>query len=169
MTDFTVPTLTRRSVTRRAALRLLAPLAVALMLVLQAQSASAGIGWCRSDPLISVNGKTGHVYVESTEEMKVKKSGPIAIVVLVPKGMLASASAVPLDNGFGLGYAISFKEDGRLSARGGFVEVRVAAYAPATDGSLPVRVIFHSDDPSLNDSTKTANANAWIETGTVRL
>lgn len=155
------------SFTRRAALRLLAPLAMALMLVLQVSSASAGLGWCRTDPLITVNGKTGHVYVDSSAEMFTSATGPIKIEVLVPVG--AIASAVPLDNGFGFGYTITFVEDARLAARGSFSEVRVNAYAPASNGSLPVRVTFHADDPSLTDSVKTGSANQWILTGAVRI
>jgi hypothetical protein len=154
---------------RRSLARLLMPLAVALMLMLQVQSASAGISWCRTDPLISVNGKTGHVYVDSTEAMFGSATGPVVVEVLVPKGTLLTASAVPLDNGFGYGYTITFREDSRLAVRGNYVEVRVRVYAPALDGSLPVRVWFHADDLTNNDTIKTSTANAWIETGTVRL
>jgi hypothetical protein len=154
-------------IARRIALHFLAPLALALMLVLQVQNASAGIGWCRTDPLITVDGHSGHVYIESTEQMFSSATGPILIEVRIPVG--TSASAVPLDYGFGRGYAITFKEDDRLYSRGSYVEVRVRANVPAIDGSLPVKVTFHSVDQVQQDSIKSGTANDWIETGTVRL
>lgn len=151
----------------RSAIKMLAPLAVALMLVLQTQTASAGISWCRADPLITVNGRTGHVYVDSTAEMYSSATGPIQVEIRVPVGSIASA--VPLDNGFGYGYAITFVPDPSLSVVGNTSEVRVNVYAPARNGSLPVKVTFHADSPSLKDSIKTGTANQWILTGDVRI
>jgi hypothetical protein len=156
-----------RLLTRRSVCRLLIPFAVALMLVLHVQSASAGIGWCRTDPLITVNGKTGHVYIDSTESMLSSATGPIQIEVRVPLGSIAAA--LPLDNGFGRGYAITFVEDPKLFARGSYSEVRVTVYVPAVDGSLPVKVTFHADSPSMDESSKTGTANSWILTGGVKI
>jgi hypothetical protein len=153
--------------TRRGACRLLIPLAVALMVVLQVQSASAAIGWCRTDPLITVNGRTGHVYIESSEAMLSSTTGPILVEVRVPVGSVAAA--IPLDNGFGRGYTITFVEDPRQFVRGSYSEVRVAVYVPAVDGSLPVKVTFHADSPSLAESNKSGTANNWILTGEVKI
>jgi hypothetical protein len=152
---------------RRALARLLTPLALALMLVLQVNTASAGIGWCRTDPLITVNGRTGHVYLDSTDAMLTSATGPILLEVRVPVG--STTAAVPLDSGFGYGYIITFKEDAELGIRGYFSEVRVSVFVPADDSSLPVRVTFHADSPSLDDSRKTSTANAWILTGVVKI
>ena len=129
--------------------------------------ASASISWCRSDPLVTVNGKTGHVYVDSTEAMLASATGPIQVEIQVPVGSIRSA--VPLDNGFGWGYAITFREDARLAKRGSYSEVRVEVTAPARDGTLPVRVTFHADDPGLADSRKDGVANQPILTGAVKI
>ena len=156
-------TLSRRSITRMLAGGAFAVIGGLLV----PKSAEAGISWCRTDPLITVNGKTGHVYVDSTADMYTSRSGPVEIEVQVPAG--AIATAVPLDNAFGLGYTISFREARDLAWRGSYTEVRVAAFAPAADDSLPVRVYFHSDVNPNWDSTKTSVANQWIRTGAVRI
>ena len=161
--DLTQP-LSRRQMTRLLAGGSLALVAGGL---LAARPAAAGISWCRADPLVTVNGRTGHVYVESTKAMLASASGPVRIEIQVPVG--ASRSAEPLDAGFGYGYAISFVESSRLVARGNYTEVRVVATAPAFDGTLPVRVIFHADSPDLSDSSKTGYANQPLATGTVRI
>ena len=155
--------------TRRQSLRFISGGAIALAapLIGSARSAEAGISWCRTDPLITVNGKTGHVYVESTAEMWTSRSGPIQVTVVAPVG--SEASAVPLDHGFGLGYTILFREDAGLKRLGSFSEVRVEVVAPALNGSLPVRVIFHSDDPGLKDSVRESMANLAILTGAVKI
>jgi hypothetical protein len=152
---------------RRALARLLTPLALALMLVLQVNTASAGIGWCRTDPLITVNGRTGHVYLDSTDAMMTSATGPILLEIRVPVG--STTAAVPLDSGFGYGYSITFKEDAELATRGPFSEVRVSAFVPAKDSSLPVKVTFHADRANLRESIKTSTANTWILTRVVKI
>jgi len=158
-----------RPLSRRRFARLAggAGLALAVGGALEAAPAGAGLSWCRADPLITVNGKTGHVYVDSTEAMYASAAGPVALEVRIPPGSIASAA--PLDDGFGHGYAISYAEDPGLKRGGDFTEVRVAALAPARDGSLPVRVTFHADAPNLKDSVKTGYANQWIPTGAVKI
>lgn len=158
-------------ISRQKLIRGVAPLVMALMLLVQAQSASAGIGWCRADPLVTVNGRTGHVYVDSTEAMYSSAKAPIKVEIRVPVGSITAA--VPLDNGFGYGYTISFVEDASLNIRGGinggYSEVRVNVYALAKDRRLPVRVTFHADSPDLNDSVVEGTANEWILTGIVKI
>ena len=165
----TIDTTTPSTLDRRGFVRLLSgsALALAAVVTLRPGDAHAGIGWCRADPLVTVNGRTGHVYVESTEQMLVSAFGPVRIEIQVPVG--ATRSAVPLDHGFNFGYDITFVENGKLFARNNFSEVRVVATAPALDGTLPVRVIFHADSPDLNDSIKTGYANQAITTGVVRI
>ena len=131
------------------------------------RSAAAGISWCRTDPLITVNGATGHVFVESVKEMFQQTTGPIKINIVVPTD--AEASAEPLDNGFGRGYRITFSHDKDLKYRGPYTDVRISARVPSRRGDLPVRVYFHSDTKPQFDTVAYGMANEWIHTGAVKI
>jgi hypothetical protein len=156
--------LSRRMVTRMLAGGALTVVSSGLLIP---HSAQAGISWCRTDPLITVNGATGHVYVESIWEMFEYCTGPVKINVDVPKG--ADASAEPLDNGFGRGYNITFSNGNGLKSRGPFTDVRISARVPCQRQDIPVRVYFHSDDKPQFDATVYGVANEWIHTGAVKI
>lgn len=123
---------------RRGLARLVAPLLVAVaLLTIVAPGASADIGWCRTDPALSINGQTVNIFVASTEAIFQQATGPTHVTVSVPVGV--SAQLLWTDPGFGYGETVSIVESSRLRVTASGVQIMVSAYVPAT-GSLPVLV-----------------------------
>ena len=146
---------------RRAAI---APalLLAALALLLAVPGASAGRSWCKSDPVVMIDGHVADIWLSSYVEMDAAATGPAQVVVTVPTGVAAELLAV--DNGFGgHGYDIGFAESSKLKATATSLQVQVQAYVPATDGSLPVKVQFipRGTGP-LKAASATGLANAWV-------
>jgi hypothetical protein len=153
---------------RRALLRLGggALALAALGPALRPADAEAGIGWCRMDPVIRVNGRKAHIYVSSTQEMFAQAVAPIFLQVWHPLG--ASKQLLETDNGFGHGYGIEFLPDPSLRSGTGWVEVNVSLVAPALS-SLPVRVEMVPDDPSKPTVARVGAANSWFYMGKSRV
>jgi hypothetical protein len=146
---------------RRTAI-LPALLLAACALLLAMPGASAGRSWCMNDPVVKIDGHVADVFVSSYVEMDAAATGPTQIVVTVPTGV--STELLAVDNGFGgHGYAVSFATSSRLKATATGIQVQVEVYAPATDGSLPVKVQFtpRSTGP-LKAASATGLANAWV-------
>jgi hypothetical protein len=123
----------------------------------------ASIVWCRTDPIITVNGRSFHVYVLSTEAMYRQATGPTEIIVKYPQGTVASGQLVPGDNGFGRGYNLNLQPTSGLQASGGSFQIKVAVRVGANDSSLPVRMeAVRSSDGRLL-AAKQAYANNWFE------
>jgi hypothetical protein len=135
---------------------------VAVSLLLAAPGASAGRMWCLSDPVVKIDGHVADVWLSSYVEMNQAATGPTQIVVTVPTGVAAELLAV--DNGFGgHGYDIGFAESSKLKATATSIQVQVQVFAPATDGSLPLKVQFtpRSTGP-LKAASASGFANAWV-------
>jgi hypothetical protein len=129
----------------------------------RARDGGASIVWCRTDPIITVNGRTFHVYVLSTEAMYRQATGPTEIIVKYPQGTSASGQLVPGDNGFGRGYNLNLQPTSGLQASGGSFQIKVAVRVGANDSSLPVRMeAVRSSDGRLL-AAKQAYANNWFE------
>jgi hypothetical protein len=122
----------------------------------------AGITWCRTDPVITVNGKVFHVYVLSTQEMFQQRTGPTEIIVKYPQGTTATGQLLPNDNGFGLGYNLNLQPTSGLKKESNRFQIRVAVRVGANDGNLPVRMEAKRADGTLLAS-KTDHANNWFE------
>jgi hypothetical protein len=138
--------------------------AVALMLVMTAGGAGAwGISWCQSDPVLKINGQVVDVRVSSVTEMKSLATGPIQLVVTVPTG--TSTELLAADQGFGYGYRVSFVQSDRLLKKAVGAEVQLAVYAPASDGSLPVKVGFRplsANGEFTLAASAIGTANTWV-------
>lgn len=126
------------------------------------QGVEAGITWCRTDPIITVNGKKFHVYVLSTQAMFTQRTGPTEIIVKYPQGTTATGQLLPNDNGFGLGYNLNLQPTSGLSKDGTRFQIKVAVRVGANDSNLPVRMEARRTDGSLLAS-KEAKANNWFE------
>ena len=109
--------------------------ALALLFVLTAGPVGAGIGICRTDPVIEVDGKRAHIYVSSLETILTKVIGPTEVVITVPNGV--RTELISTDNGFGLGWNVRFKDSGDLRVTDRGIEVHVSVSVPAT-ATLPV-------------------------------
>jgi len=129
-----------RSLTRRHALRCLgaASLALAAMPVLRGGEASAGITWCRADPVLTINGRTYHIYVSGPQDLLTASTGPIRLKVTV--GGNVSVRLSDPDDGFGDGWSFSLSvSSGLHTLPGPYYELRASVYVPAT-GDYPIRV-----------------------------
>lgn len=136
--------------------------AAALLALWAVIPASAGKTWCRTDPILIVDGQVVDIQVASDLSMLTSANGPIQMVVTVPAD--SNANVVLQDLGFGRGYEITINYSDALEDT---VVAEVAIYAPADDGALPVTVygtrlslLF----PLLNLWTGEASgsANEWI-------
>jgi hypothetical protein len=142
--------------------------AAALILVLGlfavfAPSASAGIVWCRTDPVVSVNGQAVNIFVASTEEIFQQATGPTDVVVSVPVGV--SAELLWTDPGFGYGETVTIVESSRLRVTSSGVQIMVSAYVPAT-GSLPVLVEIVPAYAGVVTASAEGATNAQVRTST---
>ena len=116
-------------------------LLAALALLLAVPGADAGRAWCRKDPVVMIDGRVADILLSSHPALHDAATGPAEIVVWVPVGVPAELLAV--DNGFGgHGYAVAFAESAELGAGREGPQVRVDAYVPSANGSLPLVVDF---------------------------
>jgi hypothetical protein len=130
-----------RRLTRHDAARWLALSPLALAAALTARGASASKQWCRVDPVVRIDGEVADIVLSSYEEMEEAATGPARVVVTVPRGI--EVEQLSEDEGFGgHGYDVRFERFEDLKDTGGALRLRVAVYAPATDGSVPVRLDF---------------------------
>jgi hypothetical protein len=150
--------------------RVLIPVLLLLSLLtsaLSAPSAEAGIAWCRVDPIVLIDGQLADVFVASTLAMHLKATGPVELVIRIPEG--SKGTVVLSDTGFGLkGYRISFVSDSSLKRTATRTPVRVSAFAPSSDSSLPVQVTFAPRSlgfgllPILFGMSASGFANSWV-------
>ena len=154
-----------RGRTRRDAARLLGLAPVALAAALPPRGAAAAKQWCKTDPIVRIDGQTADILLSSHLEMRQLATGPARVVVTVPAGV--PARLIATDPGFGgNGYDVRFEESGRLDDDGQVLEVLINVYAPALDGRhgvLPVRVTFTPrGDGRLVPGQALGLANEWV-------
>jgi hypothetical protein len=132
-------------------------------MLLGSSPVSAGRQWCRSDPVIMINGEVADVLIFSLDAMADSATGPVEIVVTLPPDM--SGSVLATDLGFGgYGYAIRFDTSHKLRATDSTIPIRIAVYAPATDTRLPVLVDFvPRSNGALSVASATGSANNWVK------
>lgn len=147
--------LTRRSVVRRSVVPLVA------LVALHAQSASASVRWCRSDPVVTIDGRIADIFVSAPLSAPLKVNGATEIVVTVPVGV--DAKLVLAGPGFGRGEDVRFAESRVLRNGPGGIEVDIAVYVPARDDAMPVRVEFAGRLAEfLTPARAEGTANAWV-------
>lgn len=106
-----------------------------IALLVAAAPVSAGRAWCRSDPVLLIGGDVVDIQVLSSPEMFSAATGPIEMVVTVPRG--TRANVVLNDFGFGRGYSTKVVESTSLPSG---VRASVALRAPSSVEGLPVEV-----------------------------
>src|SRR5262249_45817786 len=128
---------TRRTSMRRFALIALAAL---LMLGFVATPASAGKGWCRSDPVVSLNGVTLQFWIAIPLDNQSDVIDPISIVFLAPRS--SNATRVSSDSGFnGYGESIQLVSNGSRIAPDGSFNVTISVSVPMSGNQLvPLQV-----------------------------
>jgi hypothetical protein len=147
--------------TRRDALKMLGLGAVALTPALAPRGADAARAWCRTDPIIAIDGHLTDVFIDGPLTAPLKVTGPNQIVVTTPLGV--PAWLVLSDLGFGRGHVVTFEKSDRLQVTDDGIEVKVRVYVPARDDSMPVRLNF---SPRLLGilwpERAEGTANEWI-------
>ena len=150
---------------RRDAVRLLGLAALALPAALRPRTADALRGWCRLDPIVTIDGQLASIFIASYLEMQLLATGPTEVVVTVPPGI--RSRLVATDLGFGLhGYDVRFAESDELTATQDGLEVQIKVVVPArdaADGPLPVTVDFIPlGFGRLTPGSAEGLANTWV-------
>jgi hypothetical protein len=132
-----------------------------LTLVLAVPGTSAGVGWCRDDPVVVIDGQIADIFVSAQFEDVPEVTGATEIVVSTPVGVdVALAVAGP---GFGHGEHVSFTESRSLKVTAEGIEVRIKVWVPARSDTMPIRVEFASHVVGvLQPAATEGNANEWI-------
>jgi hypothetical protein len=134
---------------------------MSILMIVSASTATAGVGWCRSDPVIMVNGNISDIFVSAPLDALLVVTGPTQIVVTTPPDVDAVLIASTL--GFGHGEVVAFEQSRSLKVSDEGTELRIQVFVPATDDQLPVLVEF---SPRLIDIlspiTSEGTANDWI-------
>jgi len=132
-----------------------------VLMVVSASTATAGVGWCRSDPVIMVNGDVADIFVTAPAEALLVVTGPTQIVVTTPPEVDAALIVSTL--GFGRGEIVEFEQSNSLKVRDDGIDLRIQVFVPAINDQLPVVVEF---SPRLLDVlspvTSEGSANEWI-------
>jgi len=139
--------------------RVLLPL-LALLLV-AAPEANAARTWCRTDPVISINGQIVDVLVLAPNEDLPKITGATRVEVTVPSGV--SAKLIATDRGFGFGETVTFSSSDTLRATAQGIDVDVRVYVPASTSTVPIQVQFIPRSKGLvSPASVTGTSNSWV-------
>jgi hypothetical protein len=148
---------------RRHVLRAAVTLATAA-LVVDSRISLAGRGWCRSDPLISIEGVPVDIFCTAHLTAPLQVKGPTEIVVSVPAGV--NAALVLAGIGFGRGEQVRFEATDRLKQSASAVALEVAVYVPAKN-NLAIGVEFAPRVVGILDPVRAEGfANQWITLAT---
>lgn len=134
---------------------------VAVALLVAAPGAGALRSWCRSDPVIRIDGDLADIFVAAPFRAPLRVTGPTEVVVTVPKGV--DTRLVLRDPGFGRGVNVAFEHSRRLEVSDRGIEVQVRVLVPADDDTMPVRVEFAPRVVGvLRPASAEGTANHWI-------
>ena len=142
--------------------RLILPAGTALLaLLIVILPVRASIGWCKSDPVVQIDGQLADIFVSAPLDAPLKVTGPTEIVVTLPVGV--DAAVVLTDLGFGHGEHVTFVTSRALRVTAKGIQVRIAVYVPATDSAMPVMVEFAPRVLGLlNPASAMGMANTWV-------
>jgi hypothetical protein len=137
-----------------------------LALALTVSSADANYRWCRTDPVVLIDGQLADIFVSAQFDDLKKVNGPTEIEVSTPVGVdpeLAIATA-----GFGYGEKVRFAESESLKVTPEGIELRIKVRVPARDDAMPIRVEFAPHIVGvLRPAEAQGHANEWISLRTL--
>ena len=137
-----------------------------LVLMIGAAPTSAGFGWCRSDPVVLIDGHIVDIWVTAPLLAPLKVTGPNTIVIKTPPGVDSHLVLKTLR--FGKGEIVRFETSPRLKVSEQGTEVQVAVYVPAIDSSMPIGIEFAPDLIGiLLPARAEGTANSWVVLNTV--
>jgi hypothetical protein len=133
---------------------------LAFSLVGSSTAAASGM-WCRSDPVVVLNGYLVDVFVSVPVDQLPKVTGTTEIVVIHPPTVDVSLATPGV--GFGYGEDVTFEESPSLSVTSQGMEIRVKVLVPTSDNSVPVNLqIAPRIIGILSPTTEAGHANQWV-------
>lgn len=135
---------------------------LAIVFLLQPQSAGAVLDWCKSDPVLDIGDKRAHVYVSGPNDLLGAVTGPTVVEITVPVGV--PVHIVSTDEGFGYGWDVRVAESDTLRVAKQGIEVRVRTYVPTT---ATLQVVTEVTDG--NDVVQSATAGFTNTGNTVKV
>ncbi|HEY7033814.1 MAG TPA: hypothetical protein VH482_20930 [Thermomicrobiales bacterium] len=123
--------------------------------------ASASVMWCRSDPLVVIDGYLVDVFVSVPIDQLLKVSGATEIVITTPPDVNIALASPGI--GFGYGEHVTFAESPSLDVTGQGMQIRVKVLVPTSDDTVPVQVQLAPRIVGiLSPTTVEGVANAWV-------
>jgi hypothetical protein len=149
-------------------LALVAALSIFAALI-AAAPVGAGISWCRADPVFSLDGKVGHVYLSTHDGLQHLNNSSLDVVIAHPHKV--ATKLIAIDGGFGQGMSVNFRETKKdstdlVKTPAGY-EIEVWTYVPARDSSMPILVEFAPGDGNVVTASVIGTANQWIVLRTI--
>ena len=146
---------------RRVAFVYVVPLVLLTFFLAGSSTASASYTWCRSDPVVVVDGYTMDVFVSVPLDDLSKVTGATEIVVITPPG--TDVALATLGVGFGYGEHVAFEDSPSLSVTSQGMEIRVEVFVPTSDNSVPVNLqVAPRIIGILSPTTDAGHANQWV-------
>lgn len=121
---------------------------------------NAGVGWCRTDPIMLIDGNIVDIFVTGPLLTPLYVTGPNHIVISVPREI--DAHLVLAGPGFGRGEKVTVEKRSDLKVHGDSFEVEVKAYVPARK-NIDIGVEFAPNVVGvLFPDRATGKANEWV-------
>lgn len=136
---------------------------LAIVLLASAPLASASIRWCKTDPIVEIDGREVNIFVFGERALKERATGPTEVTVTVPPHV--QADLVSTDDGFnGHGERVTFETSKWLHVTPDGVQIQVAVRVPADDQyAVRVKVADRRGDNLLDrDDDPTDETNRPI-------
>jgi hypothetical protein len=130
-----------------------------------AMDAGAARGWCRTDPLILINGELADIFITAPLSMLFLATGPTEYVVTLPKGV--RGVLILAGPGFLKGETLRFEHSDKLEKTRKGIEIKVAARVPAKK-DLEIGLEFAPRILGiLNPDRAEGYTNSWVSLKTV--
>lgn len=130
-------------------------------LAVPSASAGRGIGYCKVDPVLVIDGRVADVLVGVPYRDLGMVNGPTEFVVSTPVGVDGDLAITAL--GFGYGETVHYEESHSLQVTSEGIEVRIKVRVPASSDSVPVLVEFAPNVLGLLQPTWVeGSSNQWI-------
>ncbi len=136
---------------------------VIIVAALTMPSATAGVAWCRSDPIVVIDDQVADLFVDIRFDDLPSIKGRTEIVIFTPVDVTTRLATPGI--GHGHGENVRFEESASLEKTEKGIEVRIGVYVPAHD-RIRVRVHFAPNVVGvLKPASARGEANEWITLG----
>jgi len=132
----------------------------------ETSGASASARWCRSDPVVVIDGYVVDIQVGVPIDQLLKVTGATEIVITTPPGVDVALATPGI--GFGYGEHVTFRESPSKSVTAEGMEIRIKVLVPTSDDSVPVLLqVSPGIVGLLAPETAEGVANQWVAQRTV--